>query len=211
MATREKIIKGYVEFELLQGRPPHSVFELAKKLKIEEATFYTHFGSLPLVRQAVLTHLINHTLERLDADENYAEYGSREKVLALFFTLFEEMLSQRSYLQSKYGSIQEITRSHEDWKAFYRQLDARMQQILQEAKANQEVQDRPYIGEHYSKAFHFAFAYLFRVWLKDDSEGFSTTDAAVEKTVHLAFDMLGTSPLDSLIDFGKFALKTKVF
>lgn len=211
MASHEKIIKGYVEFELLQGRAPHSVFELAKKLKMEEASFYTFFGSLPQVRQAVLTRVLERTCERLDGDESYREYGSREKVLAVYFTLFEELLSLRSYLQMKYGKVRELSQHHADWRAFYRLLEERMNQILVDAKVNQEVQDRPFIGEHYAKAFHVGFAYLFRVWLNDESEGFSTTDAAIEKTVHLAFDMLGTSPLDSLIDFGKFALKTKVF
>ena len=31
MTAEEKIIKGYIEFELLNGRAPHSVFELTKK------------------------------------------------------------------------------------------------------------------------------------------------------------------------------------
>jgi hypothetical protein len=91
------------------------------------------------------------------------------------------------------------------------QLNARIESILVEAKQNEEIKDRPYIGEHYAKGYKLVFTYLFRVWLKDDSEGFSTTDAAIEKSVNLSFDMLGVSPLDSLIDFGKFALKTKVF
>jgi hypothetical protein len=49
------------------------------------------------------------------------------------------------------------------------------------------------------------------VWLNDDSDEFSNTDAAIEKSVNLSIDMLEKNTLDSLIDFGKFALKTKIF
>jgi hypothetical protein len=211
MATSEKIIQGFIEFQLLNGRKPHSVFELTKKLKIEESAFYKLFSSLESVEIAIPLQAINKTLKRLDEDESYVEFSAREKILSLYFTLFEELLSQRSYFLSTYKSLKDSPSQFKHWDKFMQQLNARIESILVEAKQNEEIKDRPYIGEHYAKGYKLVFTYLFRVWLKDDSEGFSTTDAAIEKSVNLSFDMLGVSPLDSLIDFGKFALKTKVF
>lgn len=211
MGQREKIMKGYIEFELLNGRTPNSVFELTKKLKLEEAEFYQHFGSLEIVRSAIVTEFITNTTHLLDEDENYPGFSAREKLLALYFTLFEQFLQQRSYLLSKYGELRKAPENSGDWKPFLKHLVERVQLILAEAKTEGEIQDRPLIGEHYAKGYTLVFAYLFRVWVKDDSTEFATTDAAIEKTVNLSFDMLGSSPLDSLIDFGKFAFKTKVF
>ena len=63
---------------------------------------------------------------------------------------------------------------------------------------------RPFTRLVFSKEFYEA-----RVWLKDESKAFETTDAAIEKSVNLAFELLSQGPLDSIIDFGRFALKTK--
>jgi AcrR family transcriptional regulator len=209
--AREKIIQGYIEFELLNGRTPNSVFELTKKLKLEESVFYKYFGSLEVLRNAIVAEFMNKTTATLDADPAYDAFTAREKLLALFYTLFEQFLQQRSYLLAKYGDIKKTPENSKDWNGFMNLLVDRANTILSEAKMQEEIKDRPLIGNHYVKGIPVMFAYLFRVWIKDDSAEFATTDAAIEKSVNLSFDMLGTSPLDSLLDFGKFAFKTKVF
>ena len=210
MVQREKIIKGYIEFELLNGRAPNSVYELTHKLEMDEATFYQSFGSLGALRCAIVTEFMKDTIAVLDQDENYPTFSAREKLLALFFTLFEQFQPQRSYLLARYGDIKKAPENSRDWQDFLRQFTEKVRSILSEAKTLNEIQDRPLIGKHYDKGFPLVFAYLFRVWVKDDSPDFATTDAAIEKAVNLSFDMLGKNPLDSLIDFGKFALNTKV-
>jgi len=211
MTTAQKITKGYTEFELLNGRSPHSVFELTKNLEIPEEEFYTHFSSLTQVRRTVLINLITETFQVMDADPNYETFSAREKLLSLYFTLFEQLKMQRSYLLMKYAELKQTPAILKDFDPFLEQLNARVETILLEAKAQEEIQERPYIGRHYAKGFKLAFFYLFRVWIKDESAEFSTTDAAIEKSVNLSFDLLSESPLDALLDFGKFAIKTKVF
>lgn len=210
MKKKDTITKNYAEFELMEGRAPHSVFELCKYAKIQEKTFYNHFNSLEGIREHLLEQIINETLARLDEDENYEAFSANEKALALFFTLFEEFMNHRSYLIAKYDSVKDIRHLAGDWDRFFRQFNARMEQIIQEAKQNEEVVSRPYISDYYAKSFKLVFLYNFRVWINDTSDKFQTTDAAIEKSVNLAFEFLGHSPLDSILDFGKFAMKTKV-
>jgi hypothetical protein len=211
MATSEKILHGYIDFQLLNGRKPHSVLELTKKLKITETEFYKHFPNLEKIAHQIPLNDLSNALHRLKNDSNFAEFTGREKLLGVFFTLFEEMKSQRSYYLFNYSDIQKISTQAKDWMPFLNEMDCRIDEILSDAKKEEEIKDRPLIGEHYSKGFKLIFTYLFRVWIKDESDGFSTTDAAIEKTVNLTFDMLQSNQLDSLIDFGKFAFKTKVF
>jgi len=208
---RNTFLKKYIEFELIHGRSPNSVFEFCKENKTDEASFYEHFNSIQQLKKAILKDQIDGTLVLLDDSEDYKNYSARDKVLALFFTQFEQFKSIRSYLIEKYQDKKGVIDNAKDWDDFFNQLQARIEGILVEAKQNEEVQDRPYIGEHYAKGFKLVFTYVFRVWLKDESHAFETTDAAIEKTINLAFDMLGVSPLDSLLDFGRFAIKTKVF
>jgi hypothetical protein len=210
MKKKDTIANKYTEFELLEGREPHSVFELCKYSKIQEKTFYNHFNSLKVIKGYILEGLINESLSRLDEDENYEDFSANEKALALFFTLFEEFMNKRSYLISKYSSVKDVRHLAGDWDSFFRQFIARMEQIVQEAKNNEEIVSRPYIGEYYAKSFKLVFLYVFRVWINDTSDKFQTTDAAIEKSINLSFEFLGHSPLDSILDFGKFAMKTKV-
>lgn len=211
MTTEEKITKAYVEFELLNGRAPHSVFELTKKLKIEESVFYQSFGKLEQVQQAIPLNLLKNTLSILDEDPQYSSFTAREKLLALYFTLFEQFQSQRSYLLLKYNDLKKAPQTAKDWKLFFEEMEAKVENILSDGKIADEIKDRPIIGNHFAKGYKLVFTYLFRVWLNDDSLEFANTDAAIEKTVNLSVDMLAASPLDSILDFGKFALKTKIF
>ncbi len=89
-------------------------------------------------------------------------------------------------------------------------LQEEVDSLLSEAKQQDEIKDRAFIGEHYAKGYKLIFTYIFRVWLKDESLEFSTTDAAIEKAINLSFDLLGSNQFDSILDFGKFAFKTKV-
>jgi hypothetical protein len=207
---KETFEEKYMEFELMNGRAPHSAFELCKSMKKKEEDFFEAFSSLEQLRKSILGSIMTTTMDILDKDDNYAEYSGREQTLALFYTLFEQFKKKRSYLMLKYSNAGEVMHTAKDWDVFFRQFEARMEHILMDARQTEEVQSRPYIADHYAKGFKLAFTYVFRVWLKDVSEGFETTDAAIEKTVNLAYDMLGVSPLDSLLDFGRFAIKTKI-
>jgi AcrR family transcriptional regulator len=211
MASKEKITKGYIEFELMNGRAPHSVLELTKKLKIEESEFFACFGSLEQVRREILNGMLETTLALMDADPNYHSFTAREKLLALFYSLFEQFKSRRSYLLARYSDMKNLPQISADWKDFMKKLTSRADDIVSEAKSLDEIKDRPVIANHYGKGAPLVFAYLFRVWIKDESPDFANTDAAIEKSVNTAFDVLGANPLDTLFDFGKFAFKTKVF
>ena len=43
--------------------------------------------------------------------------------------------------------------------------------------------------------------------MSDNSPGFEKTDVAIEKSVNAIFDIFETTPLESIIDFGKFLFK----
>jgi len=50
---------------------------------------------------------------------------------------------------------------------------------------------------------------VLRYWIKDDSERFEMTDAAIEKAVNLSFQLISSGTLDSILDFGKFVFARK--
>jgi hypothetical protein len=81
--------------------------------------------------------------------------------------------------------------------------------IIMEGKETQEIASRPFITEKYDEALWLQVAFVFRYWLDDRSPRFEKTDAAIEKAVNLAFDLMGKSALDTFLDFAKFLYQNK--
>ena len=50
---------------------------------------------------------------------------------------------------------------------------------------------------------------LLKYWMVDNSAGFEKTDIAIEKSVKAIFDVFETTPLESVIDLGKFLFKDR--
>ena len=46
--------------------------------------------------------------------------------------------------------------------------------------------------------------------MEDASAGFEKTDVVIEKSVNTIFDVFENTPLDSILDFGKFLYKEKM-
>ena len=47
--------------------------------------------------------------------------------------------------------------------------------------------------------------------MDDSSAAFEKTDIYIEKSVNATFELMNIAPIDSLIDFGKFIFKEKIY
>jgi hypothetical protein len=50
-----------------------------------------------------------------------------------------------------------------------------------------------------------------KFWLDDSSPAFEKTDIYIEKSIKATFELMNIAPIDSLIDFGKFIFKEKIY
>lgn len=204
-----KYLKGYIDFELMNGRAPHSELELCKSKRWKEETFFEKYKSLQHLRKAILQEVLRSTTDLLSEDDNYPAFNSREKMLALFYTLFEEMKGLRSYLLTRYSTMKDNFYNKEDWADFKTDFRARTNAIIEEGLSTEEIQSRPVITNQYHKGFDTAFAYVFKMWISDTTDEFQTTDAAIEKSVNLGYELMSKGALDAILDFGKFAFKNR--
>jgi hypothetical protein len=62
----------------------------------------------------------------------------------------------------------------------------------------------------FSEGAWIQFLFLLKFWMEDASAGFEKTDVVIEKSVTTIFDVFENTPLDSLLDFGKFLYKEKM-
>lgn len=207
----KKIIPdAFKEYVLEHGGTPKSVFKFSKDLKMKEEEFYTYFTSFEAIKSAIWVEMFEETLSQIEAQEVFNEYSAREKFLGFLFTWIEVLKKNRSYLLSLYGSnSSQITSLPKEASEFKEKFKDFANEIILEGKETEEIANRPFISEKYDEAMWIQLWFVFQYWLKDQSPRFEKTDAAIEKSVNLAFDLMGKSALDSFLDFAKFMYQSK--
>ena len=206
MATIEKIRQAYQEFVLEHGQQPASVFAFAKKLKITESDFYGFYNSFEQIERDIWTSFFDETRKRLEAEEVFGTYSVREKLLAFYFTWIEVLTANRSFVLRSVKEFrqQRSLRAPVALEGFKGQFQKFVRDLLEEGRESQEVKSRRFLDTRYPDAFWIQTLWLLDFWTKDTSARFEKTDSAIEKAVNAAFDLIGVSALDSVLDLAKF-------
>ncbi len=204
IANEELIRDAYRKHLLLEGKRPATVFKFCNDLGIAEKEFYSSFASFEAIEKAIWQNFITTTLTRLQQDANFGSFSCREKVLAFYFTLAEELKAERSFVLHQLHQWQPATGVPTFLKGFRTTFEEWFAMILLEGKQTGELAPRPFIDQQYGSVFWMHLLFILQFWKKDDSPEFEKTDMAIEKSVNLAFDLLGKGVLDGALDFGKF-------
>ncbi len=207
--TRSEIISTYMEHVLLEGNPK-SVFSFCKHHKLEEAEFYQHFGSIESLKKTIWVDFYLHVENLLLKNEEFSTYTSREKLLTFQFTFFEMLTANRSYVlfvlnEDKHAlkNLQQLSKLRSKMKDFGAEL------VAQDNEGKQmKITKKPVAIV--SEAVWVQFLFLLKFWLDDESAGFEKTDVAIEKSVNTVFDVFDNTPLENIIDLGKFLWKEKI-
>jgi hypothetical protein len=204
------IMEGYVSYVLDHGQEPPSVFKFAKELKLKEEEFYIYYTSFDSIKSAIWVSIFESTVSSIQSQEVYPSYSAREKFLGFLFTWIEELKKFRSYLLVLYSDkVKSIKTLHSDTSEFKALFEEFIGDIILEGKESEEIASRPYVSKKYDEALWIQLTFVFRFWLEDRSPRFEKTDAAIEKSVNLAFDLMGKSALDTFLDFAKFLYQNK--
>jgi len=209
-SASEKIKSAYTEYLLVNGKQPSSVYKFCLDLGIKEEEFYNHFGSFEALEKTIWNGFIEHVVKSLQADEGFFDFSAREKMLALYFTLAEVLKSNRSFVLLQLNNYKKPELVPLFLKDFKHTFEEFVGSILNDGKSKGEVAERPYLDKRYPQLFwaHLAFFLLF--WKEDDSAAFEKSDAFIEKSVNLAFDLIGKGAFDSAVDFAKFLYQSKM-
>lgn len=200
----EKIETTYKTYLLDHGAAPASVHAFCKLLNVPETDFYEFFGTLESVEKSIWKNYIKQVRTRLTTDSNYAAFSAREKVLSFYFSLAEVLRADRSFVLLQLKSWKNPAMAPAFLKGFRASFEEWAAGVLNEGKISGEIAKRPYIDERYQHLLWPHLLFILQFWSKDDSPNFDTTDAAIEKSVNLAFDLIGKGVLDNALDFGKF-------
>ena len=199
----------YIAFVLEHHKRPASVHTFMKSINAEEKEFYQHYSSFEALERSIWADSFQQTIDKIRQESVYEGYSVREKLLAFYFTLIEQLKAVRSFAQYTHQQADKelawlkgeglLKESEKIFKEY-------VSQLITEGVYTEEIADRMFLTDRYADALWLETGFIVRFWLKDRSDNFEKTDAAIEKAVNLTLDLLGKNIFDASFDFIKFLL-----
>ncbi len=205
MELRDRLIQAYIHHVLEEGRPPASVFKFCRSLEIAEKDFYQLFSSFPALEGQVWASWVEQTTAAITASPEWPNFNARQRMLTFFFAFFERAVEHRSFLLARFPCPkQRLTGEAPAVGALKRRFEQFAESTLQHGVDSGEIASRGPLNRVYAPTFTELFLSAIDFHVRDESPGFERTDAYVEKTTLLAFDLLSRSAIESAIDLVRF-------
>jgi len=208
--TSDFILAAYMDYVLEHDHRPKSVFTFAKENNFEESRFYDFFGSFDAVEQEIFRAFFDNTLKILDSSEEYQNYDAKNKLLGFYFTFFENLSANRSYVvfalnkkKEKLNTLRTLSLLRNEFGKFIDDLD------IETLNLNEENLNKAQASAIRNSAW-IQLLMTMKFWLDDGSASFQKTDIFIEKSIKASFELLNIKPLQSIVDLGKFMLKEKM-
>ncbi len=208
--TAEQIVSIYSDYVLKHGNKPTSVHSLMHQAGLLEADFYPHYASFEAIESAYFSELFKHSYNLIQQSDDFAQYDAAQKLSSFYFTFIEMATANRSMILYLLPSGKNQLSNLEKLKPLRRDFLNMVKQILQAPMNTQSVR----FNEMQAKLVHegawIQFMSILKFWIDDTSAGFEKTDVFIEKSVQAAFDLVYNSPMQSVVDLGKFLWKEKM-
>ena len=208
--NKEKLLSLYGDYILSNGEKPKNIYLFAKENDFEEENFYQYFSGFEQIEKEILNHFFTKSLELCEQTENWNEMTSKEKLLNLHFTFFENLTMNRSLVLMILGETKRkewiiLQELRKNFLEFTKQLTFENLEILEKAKES----IKNFNEKTREEALWLHFISIIEFWKKDQSPSFEKTDLYIEKTIDTGFEFLNNEPLKKVMDLGKFLWKEK--
>lgn len=205
-----EIISMYMTYVLENNKKPATVYAFAKENKFEEALFYSYFGSFEAIEKSIFNAFHENTLHILEKSKDYQTFDARNKLLSFYYTFFENLTANRSYVSSVLKTdtlqLQKLTVLSDLKNSFTTYIDSlEIETIDFKQKNITQIQQKSI-----KETAWIQLLITLKFWLNDTSAAFEKTDIFIEKSVNTSFDLIDSTPLKSIIDLGKFLYKEKM-
>lgn len=203
------LMSMYMDYVLTHNQQPKSVYAFSKDNNFEEQKFYEHFNSFEALESIIFKAFFDNTHNVLQKSEDYQSFDARNKLLSFYFTFFEVLTANRSYViyalekeKSKLKALKTLSSLKSNFTNYVSSLNIKTLDLKEEKL--EKFQKRSI-----EESAWIQLLMTIKFWIDDTSKAFEKTDVFIEKSVNTSFDLIDTTPLKSLIDFGKFIYKEK--
>lgn len=203
------IISMYMDYVLEQEVVPKSVYKFCKIHGFDEAIFYENFGSVEGIQKAIWTKFYSNTAGLIAKNKAYDSSSNKDKMLTFFFSFFELLTLNRSYVLFALQNDRTILKNMEQLKGLRKHIKGFASALIEDGNATKTIKITKHNPKLFSEGAWLQFMFILKFWMDDDSPGFEKTDVAIEKSITTIFDVFDNTPLDNIIDFGRFLFKEK--
>lgn len=211
---KAKILDLYSKYVLRNNSKPLNVFTFCDDNKITEGDFYKHYTNFEQLEADFLLYFVEESVRLITVDENYDKYSPKDKLLAFYFTFFEQLTANRSlviYLLG--GDKNSLSNLKKLWplRTEYQQFISGLQlsEPMMEVDDERFEKAEKFKNKGIEEVFWGHFLATLKFWIDDTSSSFEKTDIFIEKSLDTSFELLEVKPLKKLMDLGKFLLKEK--
>jgi hypothetical protein len=205
--SQSDIISFYMDHVLTHNEKPKSIYAFAKANKFEENNFYVFFSSFDALEQSIFKVFFENTHATLEKSEDYQSFDARNKLLSFYYTFFENLTANRSYVvnaldghKNSMKSLKLLSHLKKSFTNYIENLGINLIGVEQDQL--EKLQNRSL-----KESAWFQLLVTMKFWLEDTSTSFEKTDIFIEKSVQASFDFIDFTPLKSIVDFGKFLFK----
>jgi len=204
------IIDHYMKYVLENGEKPHSIFLFAKELGLKEVDFYKFFTSFERIESSIFKAFFINTKQLLDKNKEIETYTPQDKLLSFYFTFFEVLKANRSYVTSVLGirknGLKSISSLHELRNSFIEYIkEIEIESIDLQEKKLERLKEKGIAEWSWGQLL-----ITIQFWLDDTSPDFEKTDVFIEKSITTSFALMDTNTLSKVFDLGKFLFKEKM-
>jgi hypothetical protein len=208
--TKDKIVSFYMNYRLEHSDKPKSVHLFAKNNGFEEAVFYTFFGTLESIEKQIYKSFLDKTMELIEKDPTYSDYNMKSKLLSFYFTLFEIMTANRSYVLMNLKEHDRQLKNLDVLTVFKNSFKDYIGSIITDEVRTQFDQLQNIQEKAIKETAWIQFLVILKFWIEDESASFEKTDIFIEKALKASFEIINVAPIESIVDFGKFLYKEKI-
>ncbi|RFC41892.1 MAG: hypothetical protein DVB28_002137 [Verrucomicrobia bacterium] len=205
METRDRIRSAFGEYLREHGRPPETVFAFCKLLDLPERDFFSQFASFDVLESDYWGHLVSSVVEAVEAGSEWKGFTARQRLLSFLYAFCEASLDCRSILLTRLGPLGPLAKP-KFLKGFEQCFRDFTKEILEHGMSGGEIAERGRLASLYPDALYTHFRGVIDFHLKDHSLNYERTDAFIEKTVAVAFDLIRTQVVDSALDLARFLI-----
>ena len=192
--TKEKIVSMYMDYVLENSEKPKSVYHFTKLNNFSETEFYSFFGTIESIEKEIFKIFLDKTVELLNKNPDYENYDMKSKMLSFYFTFFEILTANRSYVvmvlnenNNQLKKLTQLSGLRSSFKKYITDIisdDYRVQQEKLQNFQEKAIQETSWVQLLLTLTF----------WLDDSSPSFEKTDIYIEKSVKATFELMNIAP-----------------
>jgi len=205
--TIDSIIAKYMDYVLEHEQMPKSIYKFCKVAEIKEEDFYLFYGSLDSLQRGIWEQFFENTMEVMEKNKDFDSFSNKDKMLTFFFTFFEVLTLNRSYVLFVLEQEKNQMKNMGQLKGLRKNIKQFAKELIEDGNADKNLKITKHNPQLFSEGAWLQFVFILRFWTKDDSARFEKTDMAIEKSVNTIFDVFDNTPLENILDFGKFLYK----